>query len=113
MKNGFGKDINTLKSIVDKSIKVKLFDYDGQKYERKEAENFIPRLEGRLKEISESIKENDQSVYQYFYTKASEKNRQDQYTHSYKDLLTAEEQFEQYIKALMNSFRLYILCHRH
>ncbi len=34
------KDINTLKSIVDKSIKVKLFDYDGQKYERKEAKKF-------------------------------------------------------------------------
>ncbi|EQB90879.1 M48 family metalloprotease [Elizabethkingia anophelis] len=101
------KDINTLKSIVDKSIKVKLFDYDGQKYERKEAENFIPRLEGRLKEISESIKENDQSVYQYFYTKASEKNRQDQYTHSYKYLLTAEEQFEQYIKSL-NEFLPFI-----
>ncbi len=70
----------------------------GKSMKERKLKNFIPRLEGRLKEISESIKENDQSVYQYFYTKASEKNRQDQYTNSYKDLLTAEEQFEQYIK---------------
>lgn len=101
------KDINTLKSIVDKSIKVKLFDYDGQKYERKEAKNFIPRLEGRLKEISDSIKENDQSVYQHFYNKASNENRQNQYIHSYKDLLLAEQQFEQYIKSL-NEFLPFI-----
>ena len=67
MKKWLWKKISILKSIVDKSIKVKLFDYDGQKYERKEAKNFIPRLEGRLKEISDSIKRNDQSVYQYFY----------------------------------------------
>jgi hypothetical protein len=101
------KDINTLKSIADKSIKVKLFDYDGQKYERKEAKNFIPRLEGRLKEISDSIKENDQSVYQYFYNRANDESKQDQYTHSYKDLLIAEEQFDQYIKSL-NEFLPFI-----
>jgi len=101
------KDINTLKSIVDKSIKVKLFDYDGQKYERKEAKNFIPRLEGRLKEISDSIKGNDQAIYQHFYNKAIRENNQEQYLHSYKDLLIAEQEFEQYVKSL-NEFLPFI-----
>ncbi len=101
------KDINTLKSIVDKSIKVKLFDYDGQKYERKEAKNFIPRLEGRLKEISDSIKENDQAIYQHFYNKAIRENKQEEYLHSYKDLLIAEQEFEQYVKSL-NEFLPFI-----
>ncbi|MCL1665002.1 M48 family metalloprotease [Elizabethkingia ursingii] len=101
------KDINTLKSIVDKSIKVKLFDYDGQKYERKEAKNFIPRLEGRLKEISDSIKGNDQAIYQHFYNKATKENKQEEYLHSYKDLLIAEQEFEQYMKSL-NEFLPFI-----
>ncbi|AQX07168.1 M48 family metalloprotease [Elizabethkingia ursingii] len=101
------KDINTLKSIVDKSIKVKLFDYDGQKYERKEAKNFIPRLEGRLKEISDSIKENDQAIYQHFYNKAIRENKQEEYLHSYKDLLIAEQEFEEYVKSL-NGFLPFI-----
>ncbi|OPB87361.1 M48 family metalloprotease [Elizabethkingia ursingii] len=101
------KDINTLKSIVDKSIKVKLFDYDGQKYKRKEAKNFIPRLEGRLKEISDSIKENDQAIYQHFYNKAIRENKQEEYLHSYKDLLIAEQEFEQYVKSL-NEFLPFI-----
>ncbi|MDR2231231.1 MAG: M48 family metalloprotease [Flavobacteriaceae bacterium] len=101
------KDINTLKSIVDKSIKVKLFDYDGQKYERKEAKNFIPRLEGRLKEISDSIKGNDQAIYQHFYNKAIRENNQEQYLYSYKDLLIAEQEFEQYVKSL-NEFLPFI-----
>ena len=101
------KDINTLKSIVDKSIKVKLFDYDGQKYERKEAKNFIPRLEGRLKEISDSIKGNDQAIYQHFYNKAIRENKQEEYLHSYKDLLIAEQEFEQYVKSL-NEFLPFI-----
>ncbi|OPC03814.1 hypothetical protein BAS09_09095 [Elizabethkingia ursingii] len=101
------KDINTLKSIVDKSIKVKLFDYDGQKYERKEAKNFIPRLGDRLKEISDSIKENDQAIYQHFYNKAIRENKQEEYLHSYKDLLIAEQAFEQYVKSL-NEFLPFI-----
>ena len=50
-KNGFEKDINTLKSIVDKSIKVKLFDYDGQKYERKEAKILFHVLKADLKKL--------------------------------------------------------------
>ncbi len=101
------KDINTLKSIVDKSIKVKLFDYDGQKYERKEAKNFIPRLGDRLKEISDSIKGNDQAIYQHFYNKAIRENKQEEYLHSYKDLLIAEQEFEQYVKSL-NEFLPFI-----
>lgn len=101
------KDINTLKSIVDKSIKVKLFDYDGQKYERKEAKNFIPRLEGRLKEVGDSIKGNDQAIYQHFYNKAIRENRQEEYLDSYKDLLIAEQEFEQYVKSL-NEFLPFI-----
>lgn len=101
------KDINTLKSIVDKSIKVKLFDYDGQKYERKEAKNFIPRLGDRLKEISDSIKGNDQAIYQHFYNKAIRENKQEGYLHSYKDLLIAEQEFEQYVKSL-NEFLPFI-----
>ncbi|MCL1667043.1 M48 family metalloprotease [Elizabethkingia ursingii] len=101
------KDINTLKSIVDKSIKVKLFDYDGQKYERKEAKNFIPRLEDRLKEIGDAIKGNDQAIYQYFYNKAVRENKQEEYLFSYKNLLTAEQEFEQYVKSL-NEFLPFI-----
>ena len=101
------KDINTLKSIVDKSIKVKLFDYDGQKYERREAKNFIPRLEDRLKEIGDAIKGNDQAIYQYFYNKANRVNKQEEYLLSYKNLLTAEKEFEQYVKSL-NEFLPFI-----
>ncbi|WP_107809346.1 M48 family metallopeptidase [Elizabethkingia sp. YR214] len=101
------KDTNTLKSIVDKSIKVKLFDYDGKKYERREAKNFIPRLENRLKEIDDAIKENDQAIYQYFYNKAIRKNKQEEYLLSYKNLLIAEQEFGQYVKSI-NEFLPFI-----
>ena len=101
------KDIDSLKAIADKSIKVKFFDYDGKKYDRKEAGNFVKQLESRLEEVTRLVKENDQCAYQYFYKKSTEKNMQTEYAVAYQSLLDGEKQFAEYFNKI-NEFLPFI-----
>ncbi len=106
-KIALNKDIDSLKAIADKSIKVKFFDYDGKKYDRKEAGNFVKQLESRLEEVTRLVKENDQCAYQYFYKKSTEKNMQTEYAVAYQSLLDGEKQFAEYFNKI-NEFLPFI-----
>lgn len=59
-------DLETLKQIEDKTIKVKTYDYDGKKYDKKNSKALITNLENKLVKINEQIKENDKAIYSYF-----------------------------------------------
>ncbi len=59
-------DIEFLKQVADKSIPIKTFDYDGKKYNRKEASQLITRLNVDLDEKTEQIRMNDIKIYSFF-----------------------------------------------
>jgi Zn-dependent protease with chaperone function len=69
-------DKNDLTSIANKQIAVKTFDYAGQKYNAKEAQILIPRLEQEIVQVKEIIAQNDLKIYKYFYQKALPKGNE-------------------------------------
>lgn len=69
----FENDRNILLSIANKSIDIKSFDYDGQKYKSAQAQDLIPKIEKPQNAIRERIKENDVKIYKFFYNEALKK----------------------------------------
>jgi Zn-dependent protease with chaperone function len=60
-------DIEILKQIVDKTIPVKTFDYDGKKFKRKESKGLVAKLGLELQKINDRIKQNDIRIFNFFY----------------------------------------------
>tara|TARA_R110000868_G_scaffold247614_5_gene504017 strand:- start:592 stop:2235 length:1644 start_codon:yes stop_codon:yes gene_type:complete len=65
-------DIETIKQIKNKTLKIKTYDYDGKKYKVKESDSLIKQLQSQLDSMNESIKENDINIFRFF--KKVEKN---------------------------------------
>ncbi|MEZ4796313.1 MAG: M48 family metalloprotease [Flavobacteriaceae bacterium] len=59
-------DIDVIKQINDKTIKIKTYDYDGRKYDKKSSDELITNLEKKLANINEQIKKNDISIFLFF-----------------------------------------------
>ncbi len=68
-------DIDTLKLISKKEIKVKTFDYDSVKYKRKDSQKLQEKLIKELEEINHKLKENDLKIYKYFKQKERQRNK--------------------------------------
>ncbi|MBK6964788.1 MAG: hypothetical protein IPH20_12825 [Bacteroidales bacterium] len=60
-------DVATLKQIANKEIPIKMFDYDGKKYKRKECNALISKLENELVQINEEIRRNDIRIFEFFW----------------------------------------------
>lgn len=59
-------DIETLKRIAYKSLRIKTFDYDGKKYTQEKSNELLIKLQSQLKELNERIQRNDMNVFHYF-----------------------------------------------
>lgn len=60
-------DSEVLKQIVDKSIPVKTFDYEGRKYGAKESRVLLADLQAGLEQANEAIKQNDIEIFTLFH----------------------------------------------
>jgi Zn-dependent protease with chaperone function len=60
-------DKNTLAAIHKKEYKIKSFDFDGKKYEVKEASLVIEKIDVILNQLQKEITRNDQHIYSYYY----------------------------------------------
>ncbi len=67
-------DIEGIKQIAYKTLKVKTFDYDGKKYKQKDSNTLILQLQKELEEINEKIKQNDINIYNFFIDAEIKKN---------------------------------------
>lgn len=59
-------DIQTLTDISNKTIFVKTFDYNGVRFNNKDAGKLIEELSPQLERINELLKANDLKIYKYF-----------------------------------------------
>ena len=59
-------DIEHLRLIGDRSLKVKTFDYDGQKYQRKDSFRIKKQLEDQKARLAEELQTNDRNIFAYF-----------------------------------------------
>lgn len=55
-----------IKNIAKKQINIKTFDYDGHKFNAKEANDLIPKIEESIANLKNSITNNDISIFLFF-----------------------------------------------
>ena len=96
-------DKNVLNGISNKTINVKTFDYDGQKYKRKDAVNLISVIDKEMRESLKQIEQNDIDIYRFFYSLAKEKGVQDKLKSLYQDLFD-EDKHNDCRQAIFNKF---------
>ena len=71
--NAVASDIEILKAIALKKIKVKTFDFEGIKYNSGEAESVTERLETEHEQLKSKLQNIDKQLIQFFYRQASTK----------------------------------------
>jgi Zn-dependent protease with chaperone function len=91
--NSLSNDIETLKQVANKTIRIKTFDYDGKRYKRKEAQDLINTLNRSLKDINQSIQENDISIYSYFLNIEKSTSKKPELTDLYRQFFKFDETY--------------------
>jgi Zn-dependent protease with chaperone function len=87
-------DIETLKEIANKNIRVKTFDYDCKQYKRKETKSLISKLSLELKQVTDQIKQNDIRVYSFLRNKEQLQKSLPQLKSLYKDFFEFNREFD-------------------
>lgn len=87
-------DIEILKNIIDNSIVIETFDYDGIRYSRRDADSLIQKLNIELANINEKIKCNDINIYNFFKAIESEQNKSGELIKLYTDFFKFDRDFE-------------------
>lgn len=86
-------DRETLKNIADHSLPLKTFDYDGLRYQRKEAALLLEKLNAEQELLDQQIKANDQYIYEYFRNAEAEQNKPQQLESLYNKFLDFDSTF--------------------
>jgi hypothetical protein len=68
--NAVASDIEALKAIASKNIKVKTFDFDGIKYHSSDAASVAERLEDEHEQLKNKLQNVDKELIQFFYGQA-------------------------------------------
>ncbi len=87
-------DIESIKQIAYKTIKIKTFDYDGKKYKQKEGNALIIKLQKELEELNHQIKQNDIDIYHFFLEKEKEQNTKNQMQELYTKFFNFEKEYD-------------------
>jgi Zn-dependent protease with chaperone function len=87
-------DRNILNGIVSKAFKVKTFDYDGQKFNSKDASKLIKKLDVEIKSLNEKILNNDIEIFSFFCFQALEKGTEGDLKIMYRNFFNEEIEFE-------------------
>lgn len=101
-------DMQILQQIKDKLLPVKTFDYDGQKFKRKQSSALLDKLKLESDQLNEEIKANDIAIYKYFLHLEKTKGNPPKLKEMYKSFFAFNTEFEAKIKrfqALLDAFK--------
>ena len=87
-------DIETLEQISHKTIKLKTFDYDGEKYKRNESNSLIKKLENEQEAINAKIKLNDIAIFRFFRMVEKEGSKGNSLLKLYNEYFTFDKSFD-------------------
>ncbi|MCE4565172.1 M48 family metalloprotease [Maribellus sp. CM-23] len=87
-------DIQTLNSISNKELAVKTFDYDGVKYDRKNAGKLLEELKPELDRLNELIKWNDCAIYEFFIEEEKQQGKPKELEQLYRDFFEFDKVFD-------------------
>lgn len=91
-------DQETIRQIAEKIIPLKTFDYDGKKYNRKEAQSLFKTLEKDVLRLKQVVKEYDQEIFQFFKKTESMQGITDKLETHYSALYEYEDQFDLFVQ---------------
>ncbi|GGD32743.1 M48 family metallopeptidase [Flavobacterium orientale] len=72
-------DLQLLEAIKNKTVAIANYDYEGIKHKAKEAPHTIAIIKENIALLQDKLKKNDQEIYIYFYTKAQEQGKLNDY----------------------------------
>ena len=87
-------DKNVLTAIASKIYQIKTFDYDGQKFNQKDAKELAQKLEKELINLKENITKNDLNIYKFFHNKALQNGEADVLENKYLLIFKLESEYE-------------------
>ena len=96
-----GRDIETLKSIAEKRVDVRSFDFDGQKYPAQEAGAMLEKVEAELKQYEQRLRSVDEELIGFFVNRVPVQYR-DEIILKYKDYFKYKRKADAYLQH-MNS----------
>ncbi|HVG15912.1 MAG TPA: M48 family metallopeptidase [Chitinophagaceae bacterium] len=98
------QDVAILNSIIKKEIQTRSFDFDGQKYDRKEASAILAQLEAEHEQKQNELKELDQRLFRFFYAIAplAQAESLKQCYHAYFDQRSKGEAYIDKVNRFMN-----------
>lgn len=87
----------TINSIAEKNIVIKTFDYDGHKFNAKEANELIPKIEKDIENLKENITKNDIEIFMYFKNIAKNQFNDYQLIAKYNAFFTFDKEYDKKI----------------
>ena len=87
-------DIQILDNIYIGNIKIKTFDYDGEKYHFSRSKDLIKKLNKELEQYIEEIKKNDYAIYSYFKHLEQTNNKPSKLKKMYLDYFEFDKDFD-------------------
>ena len=87
-------DIQILDNIYVGNIKIKTFDYDGEKYHFSRSKDLIKKLNKELELYIEEIKKNDFAIFNYFNYLEQTKNKPSKLKKMYLDYFEFDKEFD-------------------
>lgn len=87
-------DIEILKNIANVSLTVKTFDYDGVRYQQKDADTIIEKLNTELDALNTEILKADTNIYAYFKKAEDEQSRPKKLESLYREFFEFDKSFE-------------------
>ena len=93
------QDIQLIRQIAAREIRQKTFDYDGQKYNSKQAGILADSLDTRLATDKEALTGIDKQAYAYFTARAISRGKEEMLRKRYQSLFAVEQNFEKISEA--------------
>lgn len=64
-------DLETLDMVANPESRIKTFDYDGQKFHRKDGKELKHKLSATLEDVNEKLRDNDKNILRFFMKKST------------------------------------------
>lgn len=105
-KAGIEQDLQTLQYLATQPKEIKTFRYNGALHKSKQAVDIIPQLENELKNVTAELRENDKSIFKYYYHIGSNEHRMSLIS-KYKKMSAIDKEFDEF-QASLNEFIGYL-----
>jgi hypothetical protein len=100
---GLKSDLHTLEMIQNKSLPVKTFEFDGEKYESEDSVVIIVKLQKELKIEEDKLKDADKRILSFFYRQAEKYNQPEKMLEMYQAIQTRAKESDAITKEYIDT----------